>query len=165
MGWKVNSVVETRFEFVSRLLDGEKMSDLCREFSISRKTGYKFLERYQSCGKSGLEDISRAPLRIARKTSDEIEKLITDLRLKRPTWGSQKLREYLIRKEPGIKLPSPSTITEILHRNGLIQEPKKRDYVYSPTKLNRKNLNRKTQEQSSVKHNETLSVGGDWVLL
>lgn len=135
MGWKVNSVVETRFEFVSRLLDGEKMSDLCREFSISRKTGYKFLERYQSRGKSGLEDISRAPLRVARKTSDEIEKLVTDLRLKRPTWGSQKLREYLVRKEPGIKLPSPSTITEILHRNGLIQEPKKRDYVYSPTKL------------------------------
>lgn len=135
MAWKVSSVVETRFEFVSRVLEGEKISDLCREFNISRKTGYKFLERYQGYGRRGLEDFSKAPLRVARKTSESTEKLIIDLRLQRPTWGSLKIREYLKRKEPGIKLPAASTITEILHRNGMIKQKQKREYVRVETGL------------------------------
>lgn len=135
MPWKESSVVGIRLEFVSRILEGERMSELCREYGISRKTGYKFLERYRSGGQQGLINQSRVPLRIARKTTNEIEKLIVDLRLKRPTWGAQKLRWFLIRKNPGLKFPVPSTITEILHRNNLIQQRVRRDYTYQATGL------------------------------
>ena len=58
MPWKECHVVEERLRFIARLLDGEKMAGLCREFGISRKTGYKIYDRYQDCGLDGLTDRS-----------------------------------------------------------------------------------------------------------
>ena len=63
MPWKECHVVDERLRFVARLLDGEKMAGLCREFGISRKTGYKIYQRYQDCGLDGLTDRSRRPSR------------------------------------------------------------------------------------------------------
>jgi Helix-turn-helix domain len=62
MPWKECHVVEERLRFVARLLDGEKMAAVCAEFGISRKTGYKILDRYQDCGLRGLTDRSRRPI-------------------------------------------------------------------------------------------------------
>jgi transposase-like protein len=62
MPWKVSSVMEERLRFVARLLDGEAMTEVCREFGISRKTGYKILTRYNKVGLEGLTDRSRAAL-------------------------------------------------------------------------------------------------------
>jgi len=62
MPWKECQIVEERLRFIARLLDGEKMAGLCREFGISRKTGYKIYHRYQDCGIDGLTDRSRRPL-------------------------------------------------------------------------------------------------------
>ena len=62
MPWKECSVMDERLRFVSRLLDGEAMSDVCREFGISRKTGYKIFGRYRECGLEALTDRSRRPV-------------------------------------------------------------------------------------------------------
>ena len=72
-----------------RLLDGEKMAPLCREFDISRKTGYKIFERYK--------DRSRRPYRHANQLPFQIEKQIVELKKERPTWGAPKIREKLRR--------------------------------------------------------------------
>src|SRR5262249_31422404 len=63
MPWKERSIVEERMRFVLRLKDGESMSSLCREFGISRVTGYKIYDRYKECGLEGLTDRARTPYR------------------------------------------------------------------------------------------------------
>jgi len=67
MPWKESSVTDERMPFVIRLNDGETMASLCREFGISRKTGYKIFERYQQCGLEGLSDRTRRPFRYANQ--------------------------------------------------------------------------------------------------
>ena len=66
MPWKECQIVDERLRFIARLLDGEKMAGLCREFSIARKTGYKIYTRYKDCGLEGLTDRSRRPYRHAK---------------------------------------------------------------------------------------------------
>ena len=73
--------MDERLRFVARLLDGEKMAVLCREFDISRKTGYKLFARYRDCGLEGLTDRSRRPYRQANRVPFQLETLI--VRLKR----------------------------------------------------------------------------------
>ena len=67
MPWKECHVVDERLRFVARLLDGEKMTALCAEFGISRKTGYKIYDRYKDYGVHGLTDRSRRPYRHANQ--------------------------------------------------------------------------------------------------
>src|SRR5258708_21499438 len=73
MPWKERSIVEERMRFVLRLKDGESMSSLCREFGISRVTGYKIYERYKECGLEGLTDRARTPYRYANKLPAQVE--------------------------------------------------------------------------------------------
>lgn len=63
MPWQECNLMDERLKFVARLLEGEKMARLCREFGISRKTGYKIFDRYKECGLHGLSDRSRRPYR------------------------------------------------------------------------------------------------------
>jgi len=67
MPWRESSVMEERLRFVARLLDGESMSDMCRQFGISRKTGYKIYNRYREHGLEALTDRSRRPIRYANQ--------------------------------------------------------------------------------------------------
>ncbi len=80
MPWKECQIVQERLRFIARLLDGEKMAGLCREFGISRKTGYKIYNRYKDCGIDGLTDRSRRPYRHANQLPMQIEKLIVNLK-------------------------------------------------------------------------------------
>lgn len=112
--------------FVSRLEEGERMTDLCVEFGISRKTGHKIWERYRRKGLAGLEDESRAPRRIANQTRPEIVHRLVELRKKHPTWGGRKLRSWLCEHERSVEWPAPSTMTDIFRRNGLIDENSRR---------------------------------------
>lgn len=82
--------MDERLKFIARLLDGEKMSVLCREFGISRKTGYKLRERYQDFGVAGLTDRSRRPYRQANQLPLPVEKTIVRLKQDRPSWGAPK---------------------------------------------------------------------------
>jgi putative transposase len=117
--------MDLRMQFIMRLRDGERMTDLCREFGISRKTGYKFEKRYSKLGASGLVDQSRAPKRSAQRLSEEIAELLIRGRKKNPSWGSKKLKAVLAKRYPELKLPAPSTIDSLLKRRGLV-EPRKR---------------------------------------
>jgi transposase InsO family protein len=129
--WKVSAPVDERMKFLTRLNDGERMVDLCREFEISRKTGYKFLERFKRLGIVGLLDQRRVPERIPHRTPPETVKLIVDLRREHPTWGAKKLREVLVKRHTGVHFPVPSTIGEILAREKLIVTKRRRSEAAS----------------------------------
>lgn len=120
MPWKELRVMDERMKFLARILDGEKMTDLCREFGISRKTGYKIVNRYQECGLEALTDRSRRPVRYANQLPLQIEKYILSIKKEKPSWGAPKIRDRLIRKFPDIKTPAKSTIHAVLDRHGLV---------------------------------------------
>src|ERR1700720_579275 len=100
MPWRKCSVMEERMRFVIRLKDGESMTALCREFDISRKTGYKILQRYEQCGVEGLSDRTRRPFRYANQLAEQIEAAIVAARREKPSWGARKIRERLLRRFP-----------------------------------------------------------------
>lgn len=127
MPWKASSVMEERLRFVARLLEGEEMSHLCREFGISRKAGYKIFERYQEHGFEALSDRSRRPVRYANQLPSQIEGLIVSLKRDKPHWGARKLRELLLRRLAGdVRVPAISTIHAVLDRHGLVKRMNKR---------------------------------------
>src|ERR1700683_5253135 len=117
MPWKESSVMDERIRFVIRLKDGEGMAALCREFQISRKTGYKIFERYEECGLEGLTDRARRPHRYANQLPEQIEAAIVAAKREKPNWGARKIRERLLRRLPSeVKVPVRSTI----HAHGLV---------------------------------------------
>lgn len=131
MPWKVTDCMDERVRFISRLLDGERMTDLCQQFGVSRKTGYKFLKRYRDCGFGGLTDLSRRRLSVNR-TSDTVEKMVIRLREDRPTWGPKKIQAKLKEICPGVVIPAASTVGAILDRYGMVRPRKrKRKATYS----------------------------------
>lgn len=135
MPWKECKRMDERLKFVARLLDGEKMAVVCREFGISRVTGYKIFSRYKDSGLDGLQDRSRRPYRHANKLPFQIERTILKLKREYPTWGAPKIREKLIREYPMIKPPAKSTVHALLDRHGLVNRRKKRHYRAEGTPL------------------------------
>jgi putative transposase len=118
--------MDERLRFVARLLDGEKMAPLCREFDISRKTGYKIFERYKDCGIEGLTDRSRRPYRQAGRLPFQLEKQIIAIKRDKPHWGAPKIREKLRRLYPEIHSPAISTVHAVLDRHGLVSHRRRR---------------------------------------
>jgi putative transposase len=102
------------------------MSGLCREFGISRKTGYKIYERYRDCGVKGLTDRSRRPYRHANQLPFQIETLIVRMKREKPAWGAPKIRERLSRLYPEVQRPAISTVHAVLDRHGLVKRRKRR---------------------------------------
>src|SRR2546427_12785465 len=122
MPWKECSVMDERLRFVAKLLDGEAMTEVCREFGISRKTGYKSFQRYKDSGVEALTDRSRRPVRYANQLPPQIEGLIVTLKREKPHWGARKIRELLVRPLDGdLRVPAKSTIHAVLHRHGLVK--------------------------------------------
>jgi len=113
--------MDERLKFIARLLDGEKMAVLCRDFGISRKTGYKILNRYNACGLEGLTDRSRRPYRHANQLPLQIETLILRLKQDKPSWGAPKIRDRLSRLYPDVHTPAISTVHAVLDRHGLVK--------------------------------------------
>jgi len=101
------------------------MASLCREFGISRVTGYKIFERYEECGLEGLTDRARRPWRYANRLPEHLETMIVACRREKPSWGARKIRERLLRKLPSeVKVPACSTIHAIMDRHGLVTKQK-----------------------------------------
>src|SRR3974390_938723 len=122
MPWKECSVMEERLRFVGRLLEGAALTDVCREFGISRKTGYKIFDRYKEHGLEALTDRSRRPVRYANQLPQQLESLIVRLKTEKPHWGARKTRELLVRRLGGdVRLPAKSTIHAVLDRHGLVR--------------------------------------------
>jgi len=103
--------MEERLRFVARHLEGEAMTDLCREFGISRKTGYKLFNRYKDEGMDAFTDRSRRPVRYANQLPDAIERMIVCLKKDKPHWGARKIRELLVKRLDGdARVPAKSTV-------------------------------------------------------
>src|SRR5579885_2227489 len=115
MPWKESSVMDERIRFVIRLKDGESMASLCREFGISRKTGYKIFERYEECGLEGLSDRCRRPFRYANQLPEQVEATIAarsqdpggqhDPRRAGPAWTGHPHRTYQARPSSAERPP------------------------------------------------------------
>jgi len=123
--------------FIARLLDGEKMAPLCREFGISRKTGYKIFNRYQNIGLDGLTDRTRRPMRYANQLPFQVESKIVQLKKERRNWGAPKIRERLRKLHPDIPLPAISTVHAVLDRHGLVKRRGRRKHKAQGTTLSR----------------------------
>jgi putative transposase len=130
MPWSESSVVDERLRFVSaRLSHDASMTELCERFGISRKTGYKWLERYGDEGPPGLLDRSHAPLRHGRKTDASLADAIIQMKLARPSWGPGKILARLKLDHPDLPWPVQSTAEDILKREGLVQPRHRRQRV------------------------------------
>ena len=104
--------MDERIQFMARLRAGERMSHLCEEFGISRKTGHKFAKRFEVLGVDGLKDQSRRPHHVPHRADAAVVQLLLDARKAHPNWGPQDVLE----REHQTKLPAPSTIGGILKR-------------------------------------------------
>lgn len=120
MPWMECNVMDEKLKFIARLLEGEQMAPLCREFGITRPTGYKIFNRYKSMGEAALVEQKRAPHRYANQLPIEVEALILSLKREFPNWGAPKIREKIIRRFPDVITPAKSTIHAVLDRNGLV---------------------------------------------
>lgn len=121
MPWKETCVMDERLKFVGEYLKQERsVSALCRQFGISRKTGYKLIGRYADEGAGGLFDRSRAPLGHPQEVSQEMVLLVLSIRDAHASWGPKKVWDWLCGHCPVVPLPSASTIGRILARHGRI---------------------------------------------
>ena len=135
MPWQECNRMDERLRFVARLLDGEKMATVCREFGISRKTGYKIFNRYKDFGLRGLEDRAKSPYRHPNRLPFQLESAILRIKREHSTWGAPKIREKLIKEFPTIKPPAVSTIHAMLDRHGLVRRRRRRRHKAQGTDL------------------------------
>jgi putative transposase len=113
--------MDSRLCFVAACLSGaEPMSGLCSRYGISRKTGYKWLDRYRALGAAGLADHSSARLTHPAGLAPAVKALILALRDRRPSWGPHKLLARLLLDNPGMAFPAPSTLGDLLTREGRV---------------------------------------------
>lgn len=135
MVWKECSIMDERLKFVARLLEGEKMSVVCRAFGIKRRTGYKIYDRYKEQGLAGLNDRSRRPYRHANQLPYQVEREILGIKKEYPSWGAPKIREKLSRMFADIQAPATSTVHAVLDRHNLVNRRKGRRYKPQGTTL------------------------------
>lgn len=120
MGWKETCAVDERMRFVMAVGSGEEtFAAACRRFAVSRKTGYKWIARYDQAGVEGLLDRSRAPLHHPQALSSEIAESCLAVRRAHPSWGPMKVRAWLERHAPKTKWPAASSIGTLFDREGL----------------------------------------------
>ena len=120
MPWKETCPMDERTQFIVESLRRERsMSELCRKYEISRKTGYKWVARFEAGGRPSLRDRSRVRL-YQDRIAEEVVRLVVDARKRHPTWGPRKLLFELEHRYPRLRLPASSTVGEILKRQGLV---------------------------------------------
>ena len=131
MPWKNVSPKEEKQRFVSLAQSGHfTVSELCKEFGISRKSGHKWLGRYASGGMAGLEARSRAPRQVTSRTEEAVERIIVSEKRLHPTWGPKKIQRVLTTKHGLERAPVVSTVGEVLKRHGMVEERRRRGGVF-----------------------------------
>ncbi|HEY3225423.1 MAG TPA: IS481 family transposase [Planctomycetota bacterium] len=127
MTWKVSDPMSEKLKLVVLYQSGQRsMKSICQELSISRKTGYKLLKRYKEEGPAGLKERSRAPHVMPRQTPSKMQDLIIAARKAHPTWGPRKLKAWMEDRDSSLELPYPSTIGDLLKREGLVHPRRRR---------------------------------------
>ncbi len=135
MPWSQTTPMHQKTLFIADHLRGARsVSELCIEFGISRKTGYKWIERFIRSGPAGLEDRSRRPCSAPNATDPQVRDALLELRRRHPTWGAKKLLAVVSRRHPGWKLPGRSATCELLKRHGLVKRPRSRRIIGHPGK-------------------------------
>lgn len=133
MPWSVTTPVTQRHDFIEDYFrDLYSMTALCAHYGISRRVGYKWLERFTTEGAAGLRDRRRAPRSCPHRTPEAVVTLLVAARQAHPTWGPRKLLPYLARRHPGWDWPAPSTVGELLQRAGLVRSRRRRRAVGHP---------------------------------
>ena len=165
MPWRENCAMDERMRFVGdHLSELWTMTELCDRYEISRKTGYKWLERYRLEGSAGLTERRRAPLVHGRATAEHLVDAIVGLRRDRPSWGPRKIIAKLAAGQPDAGWPAPSTAGEILKRAGLVTGRRLRGRA--PPRLGELTAPRHANHVWNVDHkaDEVVPVDGDALL-
>jgi transposase InsO family protein len=137
MPWKETTPMHQRTLFIADHLRGTRsVTELCAEYGISRKTAYKWIDRYIRRGPAGLEDRSRRPRVVPNATAEPVVHALIALRQRHPTWGPRKLLAYLARRQPTWTLPGRSATAALLKRRGLIRRRTHRRVIGHPGKPN-----------------------------
>jgi len=119
--WKTSSLLEARQRFVRAALRGLKsVAQLCGEFGISQKTGFKWRNRFRTLGGPGLSDRSRRPYRSPGRTASRWLNEIGQTRQRRPRWGAKKIYAICVESIRALHLPRVRTITKWLRRLGWV---------------------------------------------
>jgi len=135
MPWSSTIPMDQKTKFIADHLRGTfSISELCTSYGISRKTGYKWIDRYLHEGPAGLEDQSRKPYRAPNATSVHIVEALLEVRGHHPSWGAGKLLAFIAKRHRGWGLPARSTANEILKRHGLLAKKPNRRRIGHPGK-------------------------------
>ena len=127
MPWRETSAMEERIGFVKDHRSGVfEMRELCSRYGVSRKTGYKWLHRFEAEGAAGLVDRSRAPHHCEHRMSEAVRGALVDVRRRHPSWGPRKLLAWLERRQPDVDWPAASSVGELLRREGLVSERRRK---------------------------------------
>jgi transposase InsO family protein len=130
MPWKESRVVDERVRFIAACADeDESLAEICRRFGISRKTGYKWMDRFDELGPPGLLDQPPVARRHPQQTPSAVLDAVLDVRRQHPFWGPKKLRAWLADRDPTRDWPAASTIGEVLKRHGLVRPRRRRPRV------------------------------------
>ena len=122
MPWSQTTPMHQKTLFIAVHLRGNRsIVELCADYGISRKTGYRWIDRFIRRGPAGLEDRSRRPAHLPSATPPAVVDALLDLRRRHPTWGAKKLLAILKRRHASWDLPSRSTVCNVLHRHGLVR--------------------------------------------
>ena len=133
MPWLETSPVEQRERFIRDHREAlYPMVELCTRYGISRKTGYKWLARFEDAGRQGLADRSRAPHHCPHRISPEVAAVICAARRQHPSWGPAKLLAWLAPRQPALDLPAISTAGDLLARRGLVKKRRRRRHYQHP---------------------------------
>lgn len=133
MPWQETSPVDQRERFIQdHLLDLYTMVELCARYGVSRKTGYKWLDRFDEAGRQGLGDRSRAPHRCPHRITSEVAAVICAARRQHPSWGPAKLLAWLRPRHAALDWPAVSTAGDLLARRGLVKKRRRRRHYQHP---------------------------------
>lgn len=133
MPWRETSPMDQRTQFIADYLrESFSITELCELYGVSRKTGYKWIERYVRLGPTGLDERSRQPHHSPNATPLEIVSIILEARRRHPSWGAKKLLTLLSKRYPRRAFPGRSTVCDILTRHGLVPKRRARRRIGHP---------------------------------
>ena len=140
MPWSQATPMDEKTKFIADHLRGSfSISELCTNYGISRKTGYKWIDRYLHDGPPGLEDRSRTPYTAPNRTPQHIVDALVEVRGHHPSWGARKLLAFIEKRHRDWELPARSTVCEILGRHGLVAKKRSRRRIGHPRPAGRFN--------------------------
>lgn len=135
MPWSQTSPMDQRTQFIADYLrDVLNITELCDLYGISRKTAYKWIDRYLRQGPAGLEERSRRPRVSPHRTPDEVTQALLEARRRHPSWGGKKLLALVHKRHPNWNLPHRATVCDILSRHGMVAKKRSRRHIGHPGK-------------------------------